>query len=160
MAVAFSQETLIELEDILSRYPSKRAASIPTLYLVQRDFGYVSDEMVDYIAELLELTPAEMYDVVTFYTMFYRKEMGRYVIQVCHTLSCSLIGAASLVDHIEQKLGIGPGETTVNNKFSLIKVECLGACGTAPIVRINDDYYENMTPEKFDKVIDKLANQG
>ena len=109
------------------RYPTKQAASLPALYLAQRDFGHISDDIVDYIAGLLELTPVEIYDVVSFYSMFYRKEMGRHVIQVCHTLSCSLLGASWVVDYIEQKLGIHPGETTQDRKFSLIKVECLGS---------------------------------
>ncbi len=153
----FSQETLQELNEIIGHYPSKRAATLPALHLAQRDFGYVTDEALEYIGGLLELSPAEMHAVVSFYTMFYRKEMGKYVIQVCHTLSCSLLGASDIVSHIANKLGIKPGETTEDKKFSLLKVECLGACGTAPVMRINNDYYEDLTKEKIDGILDGLS---
>jgi len=156
MAVEFSQETLQEFHEILKRYPTKMAASLPALHLAQRDFGYITDETIEYIAGLLDLTHAEMQNTVSFYSLFYRKEMGKYIIQVCHTLSCSLLGAATIIDHIKNKLGIAPGETTPDKKFSLVKVECLGSCGTAPVMRINDDYYENLTIQKIDEIIDNL----
>lgn len=156
MAVEFSQETLKEFHKILKRYPTKMAASLPALQIAQRDFGYIADETIEYVAGLLDLTPAELQNTISFYTMFYRKEMGKYIIQVCHTLSCSLLGAATIVDHIENKLGIASGETTPDKKFSLVKVECLGSCGTAPVMRINDDYYENLTVQKIDEIIDNL----
>lgn len=156
MAVEFSQETLQEFYEILKRYPTKMAASLPALHIAQRDFGYITDETIEYVAGLLDLTHVEMQNTVSFYTMFYREEMGKYVIQVCHTLSCSLLGAATIVDHIKNKLGIAPGETTPDKKFSLVKVECLGSCGTAPVMRINDDYYENLTIQKIDEIIDNL----
>ena len=157
MAISFSQETMKEFEGLLERYPTKRTASLSTLYLAQRDFGYISDEVTDYVAPLLGLTSAEMHNIVSFYTMCYRQKMGKNVMQVCHTLSCSLLGAAKIVDHFKNKLGISPGETTLDNQFSLLKVECLGACGTAPAMRINDDYYESLTLDKIDKLIDRLA---
>lgn len=156
MAVEFTQETLQEFHEILKRYPTKMAASLPALHIAQRDFGYITDETIEYVAGLLDLTPAELQNTVSFYTLFYRKEMGKYIIQVCHTLSCSLLGAATIVDHIKNKFGIGPGETTPDKKFSLVKVECLGSCGTAPVMRINDDYYENLTIQKIDEIIDDL----
>ncbi|MFC1557574.1 NAD(P)H-dependent oxidoreductase subunit E, partial [candidate division KSB1 bacterium] len=112
MAVEFTQNTLQEFHRLLERYPTKRAVSLPTLHLAQKEFGYISDEVIEYVGELLDLTPAEVANVVSFYTMFYRKSMGKYIIQVCHTLSCSLLGARHIVDHISQKLGIKPGETT------------------------------------------------
>lgn len=156
MAVEFSQETLKEFNEILKRYPTKRAASLPALHLARREFGYISDEAIEYVAKLIELTPAELTNVVSFYSMFYRMPMGRYVIQVCHTLSCSLLGAADIVEHFSRKLGIKPGETTEDNKFSLVKVECLGSCGTAPVFRINDVYYEGLTLEKIDELLNGL----
>ena len=157
MSVEFSQKTLQEFEGLLDRYPTRKAASIPTLFLAQRDFGYISNEVIEYVSGLLDLTVAETNNIVSFYTMFYREKMGKHVIQVCHTLSCSLLGAANIVDHLKSKLGISPGETTLDNQFSLLKVECLGACGTAPAMRINDDYYESLTLNKIDELIDKLA---
>lgn len=155
MSVEFSQKTLQEFSGLLERYPTKKAASLPTLYLAQRDFGYISNEVIEYVSGLLDLTEAEMNNIVSFYTMYYREKMGKHVIQVCHTLSCSLLGAANIVGHLKSKLGISPGETTPDNQFSLIKVECLGACGTAPVMRINDDYYESLTLEKIDELIDQ-----
>ena len=156
MALEFSQKTLQEIKEILKRFPTKMAASLPVLHLAQRDFGYINDEIIEYIAGLLDVTPAEVHSVVSFYTMFYRKETGKYIIQLCQTLSCSLLGTESIVEHIKKKLGIGPGETTPDKRFSLVKVECLGSCGTAPVMRINDDYFENLTIQKINEIIDNL----
>jgi len=111
---------------------------------------------MEYIAGLLGLSPLQVMDVVSFYTLYPRQEEGRYVIQVCATLSCALLGAESLVDHLEEKLGIKVGGTTPDKKFTLKKVECLGSCGTAPVMQINDDYYENLTVEKIDDILAKL----
>lgn len=156
MALEFSQEALAEFNDILTRYPDKRAASMPSLHLAQREFGYISQEAIDYVARLLDLTPAEITDVATFYTMYYKQPMGKYVIQVCRTLSCAIMGAGSITEHISRRLGIKPGETTEDGLFSLIEVECLGSCGTAPVMRINNEYYEDLTAEKVDGVLDGL----
>jgi NADH-quinone oxidoreductase E subunit len=147
----------MEFRSILTRYPTKRAALLPTLHLAQREFGYISSETLEYIASLLELTPAEVWNAVSFYSLFYRKAMGMYVVQVCQTLSCSLLGAQHILDHLVKKLGINPGETTSDKRFSLLKVECLGSCGTAPVMRINDEYYENLTTEKIDALLDSLS---
>lgn len=156
MAVEFSQNAIQELNDILTRYPTKRAATLPALHIAQREFGYISDETVEYIAGLLELSPADVTDTLTFYTMYFRKPIGRNLIQVCHTLSCSILGAGHIVNYISDKIGIRPGETTEDGKYTLIKVECLGSCGTAPVVRVNDDYHEDMTEEKIDKLLESL----
>jgi len=156
MAVAFSQKTLDTFHEVLKRYPAKRAALLPALHLAHDEFGCISDEVIAYVARLLDLTPAEVTDTVSFYTMFFRQPMGKYVIQVCSTLSCSLLGAKHIVEHISAKLGIKPGETTQDGKFSLLKVECLGSCGTAPVMRINNDYHEGLTMEKIDEIFDGL----
>ncbi|MCP4728415.1 MAG: NADH-quinone oxidoreductase subunit NuoE [bacterium] len=156
MAIEFKKETLEEFNEIVKRYPDKQAATIPALHLMQRDQGYVSNEALEYIAGLLDLPVSTVHSTVSYYTMFYREEMGKYVIQVCSTLSCYILGSKNIVDHIENKLGIKAGETTEDRKFSLIKVECLGACGTAPVIRINDDYYEDLTIEKVDEILNGL----
>ena len=156
MAIEFKKETLEEFNEIVKRYPDKQAATIPALHLMQRDQGYVSNESLEYIAGLLDLPVSTVHSTVSYYTMFYREEMGKYVIQVCSTLSCYILGSKNIVDHIENKLGIKAGETTEDRKFSLIKVECLGACGTAPVIRINDDYYEDLTIEKVDEILNSL----
>ena len=156
MSAVFSENTRRELDAILSRYPEKEAAILPALYLAQREFGYVSDEAIVYVAELLGVTPARIEGVATFYTMFNRKPVGKYHVQICRNISCSLLGAEHLIEHISKKLGIRPGETTPDGKFTLSRAECLGSCGTAPVMQVNDDYHENLTEEKIDALLDRL----
>jgi NADH-quinone oxidoreductase subunit E len=156
VSVAFSDAARRELEAIVSRYPGKEAAILPALHLAQREFGYVSDEAIVYVASLLGFTPARIEGVATFYTMYNRKPVGRYHVQICGNLSCSLLGAEHLIEHVSKRLGIKPGETTPDGKFTLTKVECLGSCGTAPVLQLNDDYHENLTEEKIDTLLDGL----
>ncbi len=156
MSAAFSDTARRELEAVLSRYPDKEAAILPTLYLAQREFGYLSDEAIVVVADLLGFTPARIEGVATFYTMYNRKPVGKYHLQICRNLSCSLLGAEHLIEHVSKKLGIRPGETTPDGKFTLSKVECLGSCGTAPVLQINDDYHEDLTEEKIDALLDRL----
>ncbi len=156
MKVSFSKEAQKEFKEILRRYPDKRAALLPTLHLAQREFGWLSTDVMEYVGELLELPYAAVYDTATFYTMFKLKPIGKYHLQVCHTLSCALRGAGEICRHIEQKYGIKNGEVTADGKFSLEKVECLGSCGTAPVVQINEDYHEGLTVEQLDKLLEKL----
>jgi len=141
---------------ILRRYPDKRSALLPILHLIQEEQGCLSDEAMIEVAELLGLKPVEVREVATFYTMFNFRPVGRYHIQVCHNLSCSLLGAESLIAHLEERLQIRAGETTPDNLFTLNRVECLGSCGTAPVMQINDDYYENLTKEKVDVILESL----
>jgi NADH-quinone oxidoreductase E subunit len=153
VSVAFSDTARRELEAILARYPDKEAAILPALHLAQREFGYVSDEAIVYVADLLGFTPARIEGVATFYTMYNRKPVGRYHVQICRNISCSLMGAEHLIDHVSKKLGIKPGETTPDGKFTLSKAECLGSCGTAPVLQLNDDYHEDLTEEKIDALL-------
>jgi NADH-quinone oxidoreductase subunit E len=124
--------------------------------LAQKEFGHISNEVMKYVASLLSLSPAEVYDTVSFYFMFHTKPVGKNVIYVCHTLSCSIMGAKNIVKHIEDKLGVKVGETTSDGKFTLKKAECLGSCGTAPMMQVNDDYHENLTLEKVDRILESL----
>ncbi len=156
MKVEFSEEALQQYKDILQRYPEKRAALLPTLHLAQQEFGWISREVMQYLSELMDIPVTVILDTVSFYTMFKTKPGGKYHIQVCSTLSCALRGSREIFEHLSNKLGIKAGEVTPDGKFSLVKVECLGSCGTAPVVQINDDYYEAMTPEKLDKILDEL----
>jgi NADH-quinone oxidoreductase E subunit len=156
VSAAFTDTARRELEAILARYPDKEAAILPALHLAQREFGYVSDEAVVYVANLLGFTPARIEGVATFYTMYNRKPVGKYHLQICRNLSCSLLGAEHLIEHVSKKLGIRPGETTPDGKFTLSKVECLGSCGTAPVLQLNDDYHEDLTEEKIDALLDDL----
>lgn len=156
MKTSFSEEVMKEFKQIVARYPVKRAALLPVLHLAQREFGWLSRETLEYVGDLLELPYSDVYDTATFYTMFKLKPTGKYHLQVCHTLSCALRGAAGICDHIKGKYGISNGEVTPDGRFSIIKVECLGSCGTAPVVQINDRYYENLTNGELDKVLEKL----
>ncbi len=153
MSLAFTDTARRELEAILARYPDKEAAILPALHLAQREFGYVSEEAIVCVAETLGFTPARIEGVVTFYTMFNRKPMGMYHVQICRNLSCSLLGAEHLIEHVSKKLGIKPGETTPDGRFTLSTVECLGSCGTAPVLQVNDDYHEELTEEKIDALL-------
>jgi len=130
---------------------------MPTLWLAQRDFGYISLEVMEYVAGLLGLSPAFVGAVASFYTMYYKKPMGTFHVQVCTNLSCTLVGAEQILACIERRLGITVGGTTNDGQFSLSEVECLASCGTAPMMQINDDYWENLTPEKTLEIIDRLA---
>ncbi|HSL91207.1 MAG TPA: NADH-quinone oxidoreductase subunit NuoE [Candidatus Limnocylindrales bacterium] len=156
MSVAFTDTALRELEAIRSRYPDREAAILPALHLAQREFGYLSDDAIVYVATLLEFTPARIEGVATFYTMYNRKPVGKYHLQICRNISCSLLGAEHLIEHVSLKLGIHPGETTPDGKFTLSTVECLGSCGTAPVMQVNDDYHESLTEEKIDALLDRL----
>jgi NADH-quinone oxidoreductase subunit E len=156
MALAFSPKTLKEFEAIVARYPKKEAAMLPVLYLAQREFGHIGQEAIDYVAKLMEQSSARVYGVVSFYTMFNMKPIGRHHIQVCRTLPCALGGAEKVTAFLTQKLGIKPGQTTEDGRFTLSEVECLASCGTAPMMQINDDYYENLTEEKIDQILDTM----
>ena len=160
MAFEFSAEGKKAFENILTRYPNKESALLPTLHLAQKEFGHFSVERMDAIAELLGLPKVRVYRVVSFYTMYQRREVGKYLLQVCTNVSCSLLGADRLVDHLKRKLDIEVGETTADGLFTLIEVECLGACGNAPVVMVNDDYYEDMTLEKIDALLDQLKRNA
>ena len=157
MSLAFSEETRAKHDRLLTRYPNREAAILPTLYLAQREFGHLSDEAILYVADLLGFTPARIYGVATFYTMYNKKPVGKYHLQVCRNLSCSLMGAEHLIEHVARKIGVKPGETTADGRFTLSTVECLGSCGTAPVMQVNDDYYENLTEESIDAILEGLG---
>ena len=149
-----------EIDEILSRYPVKRSALIPLLYLAQRNQGYVPEAAMKEIAQILGLTPPQVYETITFYTLFNLKPVGKFHIQVCKSLMCALVGSDTVIEWIKAKLGIGPGESTADGLFSLCLVECLAACGTGPMMQINDDYYERLTEEKLDRILSDLRLTG
>ena len=149
-----------EVEEILSRYPVKRSALLPLLNLAQREEGFVSEPAMRDIAKVLELTPPQVFETVTFYTMFNLKPIGKFHLQVCKSLMCALVRSDDVVTWISKKLNISPGHTTSDNKFTLSVVECLGSCGTGPMMQVNDDYYEQLTEEKVSRVLDDLAKDG
>jgi NADH-quinone oxidoreductase E subunit len=127
--------------------------------LAQEQFGWISDEVMYYVGELLDVPYNHILGVVTFYTMYNKKPVGKFHIQVCANVSCMLRGSDSLVEHLERKLGVKVGETTSDKMFTLDEVECLGSCGTSPMMQVNDDYYDNLTEEKVDHLLDEFRNQ-
>ncbi len=156
MSPELTDQTKKKIEEIASRYASKEAALLPVLHLVQHEKGFISQQEEKQVAHLLNIKPIKVKEVVTFYTMFNQKEVGKYHIQVCSNLSCSLLGSESLIDHLKNKLGIEIGETTSDKKFTLMTVECLGACEQAPCMMINFDYFGNLDKEKIDNILDNL----
>lgn len=149
-----------QIDEILSRYPVKRSALLPLLYLAQEKDGYVTEAAMKEIAGILRLTPSQVYETVTFYTMLNLKPVGKFHIQVCKSLMCALVGSDTLVGWLKARLGIGPRQTTADRQFTLSVVECLGACGTGPMMQINDDYYEQLTEEKVDRILTDLKREG
>ena len=154
--VAFSEKAEEQIREILTRYPDKRSALLPVLNLAQAEFGHISEDVMVIVASLLDLTPPKVYEVLTFYTLLNEKPVGKYLVQLCRTLSCALAGSENILGHFQQKLGIGIGETTADGLFTLRTVECLASCGTAPAVQINGAFYENLTREKVDRILDDL----
>ncbi len=156
----FTEENLRKVEEIKKRYQKPMAATLPVLWLAQEQFGWISEEVMHYVAGLLDVPFSHILGVVTFYTMYNKKPIGKYHIQVCANVSCMLRGSDNLVEHLERKLGVRPGETTPDKMFTLDEVECLGSCGTAPMMQVNDDYYENLTAERVDSILDELGKRA
>jgi len=140
----------------LPRYPSKRAALLPALHYMQHAYGYLPMAAIGEIAEFLEISPAEALDTASFYEEYWLKPKGEYLLQVCRSLSCEICGSKSLTAAIWKKLNIEPGQTSADGRFTLVELECLGSCGTAPVLMVNEVLYENVTVESLEKIIDSL----
>jgi NADH-quinone oxidoreductase subunit E len=147
-----------EIKRILKRYPEgdRGGALLPVLWLCQEQWGWISPGVMRAVGQRLDLSPAFVESVTSFYTMYLLRPPGKYLLQVCTTLSCQLCGTSGLVEHLKEKLGIDFGETTADGRFTLVDVQCLGACGEAPVVQINNDYYTDLTPDSLDKILDGL----
>lgn len=158
MAFAFNDEKRKQFDWLVKRYPTKQAALLPALRLVEAQAGGVSQEAMDYVAGELDLPPSFVYGVFTFYSHYRRDGEGKYIVMVCQTLPCALKGACQIVDAFKEHLKLGVGETDAEKLFTLKKVECLGSCTTAPVAQINDDYFENLTPEKVRDIVLALKN--
>ncbi len=161
MSLSFSDEKLKEVQSIVDRYPQgkQKSALIPVLHLAQEEFGgWLSTETMDYVASVLNLKPIEVYEVATFYSMFNLKPVGKYLFEVCQTGPCMLNGSDDIVKYIYEKLGIKPGETTEDGMFTLKTVECLGACGYAPMMQQGKYYKEHLTKERIDSIIAECRN--
>ncbi|EJG2272500.1 NAD(P)H-dependent oxidoreductase subunit E [Elizabethkingia anophelis] len=160
--IAFKPEVIEQVNKIIARYPEGRqkSALIPVLHIAQKEFGgWLDVPVMDYVAELLNIRPIEVYEVATFYTMFNMKPVGKYVLEVCRTGPCMLKGSDDILDHIRTTLNIKDGETTEDGLFTLKPAECLGACGYAPMMQLGKFYHENLTKEKVDEIIE-LCRQG
>jgi NADH-quinone oxidoreductase E subunit len=160
---AFTPERRARLDEMLAKYPPdrKRSAVLGALYLVQEQQGYLTANGMRHVAGILEMTPAEVDDVATYYVMFFKEKVGRYVLQVCRTLSCALAGAERVTETLSEKLGIKVGETDPSGMFTLIEFECLGACDRAPVVMVNNEHWhEKATPESCSKLVDDIKARG
>jgi NADH-quinone oxidoreductase subunit E len=156
MAVQFSEEKLNKVKEIIARYPEgkQKSALLPVLHLAQESFGgWLSAETMDYVASLLQIEPIEVYEVATFYSMYNLKPVGKYLFEVCHTGPCMLNGSDNIVEYIKETLGISNGETTADGLFTLKTVECLGACGYAPMMQLGKHFREHLTKAKVDEII-------
>lgn len=143
-------------EEYFPRYPTKRAVLLPALHMVQHKYNWIPPRAIQEVAEFLEISPAEALDTASFYEEYWLKPKGKYLIQVCRSLACEICGSRRITDHIRRRLGIEVGETTPDGRFTLIELECLGSCGTAPAALINEVLYEDLTAEAFDRVLDSL----
>jgi NADH-quinone oxidoreductase subunit E len=161
-AFAYTPERLARFEVVVKRYPpdQRRSAVLPALYLVQDQQGYITGQSMRYVAGLLGITAADVEDVVSYYTMFFTKPVGRFVLSVCRTLSCALNGAERVTEEIREALGIGSGETDPSGTFTLLEVECLGACDRAPVIMVNDAWQEHQRPEDVKRLLDDLRSRG
>ena len=155
---SFSPQVIEEMQSHVAKYPAdrKRSALIPLLFVIQRERGYVDNQGVNFLAQFLDLQVTDVWETVTFYSMFNLHPVGRHHIQICKTLSCRVMGEPQITEHICNRLGIHSGETTADGKFTVSLVECLGSCGTAPMMQIGFDYHEDLTTEKVDKILDSL----
>ena len=160
MNFKFTEENLDKINREVKKYPLKRPAVMAALYLGQEQNGYISNEVINEVALTLELTPEEVYGVVTLYTMYHQKPMGKHHIQVCTNVSCMLRGGYEIWDQVKTELGIDNLGVTEDNKFSLEEVECMGSCGTAPMIAVNEDYYENLNSEKVAELFESLKNKN
>ncbi|HXU88733.1 MAG TPA: NAD(P)H-dependent oxidoreductase subunit E [Methylomirabilota bacterium] len=156
-AIQFSPEQLAEVRRLQSLYPDRRGALLPVLHMAQESFGHISLDVEAYVATLFELSPAHVHEVVTFYTLFFQQPKGRHVLAICHNLSCHLAGAQEILAHVKARLGIEPGETTEDGRVTFQSVECLCACEAAPMAQVDDRYELNLTRDKVDQILERLA---
>lgn len=159
--IRFPEDTYQLVQQIIKRYPEGRhkSALLPILHLAQAEWRWLSPEVMDYVASLLDIKPIEVYEVASFYTMFHLQPVGKHVMEVCRTGPCCLLGADNIIEHIENKFNIKVGGTSADGMFTLKLVECLASCGTAPVLQIREKYYENLTEEKIDAMVDELSKQ-
>jgi NADH-quinone oxidoreductase subunit E len=160
VGLSFSADSEARLQLLLSRYAERRAALVPALAMACREFGHLSPEVMAYVAGRLDVPEADVLSAATFYSLLHRRPVGRHHVQVCVNVACYLKGADAVLEHLRRRLGIGPGEVTPDGTFSLEAVQCLASCGTAPAMQVGDRYFEEVTPERIDALIDSLRGTG
>ena len=158
MPFALSPDRESELREILTRYPTKMAATLPLLHLCQAQQGYVDDDIIQFVAHRLDVSPAHVKGVITFYTLYNQHPVGKHQVWICRTLPCALRGAYDVIEQCENKLGIKCGETTKDGKVTLRTAECLASCGTAPMMQVDKEYFENLTPDRVEELLAKLLS--
>jgi len=151
----FNETAIKELEEIKAKYPTARGALLPAIYIAQREFGYLSPEAYLAVSDALGVPKALVRGVATFYAMYKHRPMGRHIVQLCTNVSCMILGAEQLADFLKHKYGLEPGGITPDGRFSLVIMECIGACGTAPAMLVNDDFYENLTEKYIEEILEK-----
>jgi NADH-quinone oxidoreductase E subunit len=159
MPLEFSAQSKASVEKALAQYPNKQAALLPVLHIAQDEFGHLPDDVLDLVARTLDLAPAHVFGVITFYTMFHRERHGRNELMVCTNVSCMLRGAYDMLHYLEKKLGIKAGETTPDGAFSIVEEECLAACANAPMMICGNEYFLDLTEKKLDTIIDDLRRR-
>lgn len=147
------------IQEFIDLYPERRSALLPALHVAQNEVGWLNRDAMEEVAEILELDWDQVEEVASFYTMYYKQPVGTYVLEVCKTLPCSILGADEIIEYISRKLGIGPGETTADGMFTLFRVECLAACHRAPVMQVNHRYFQDLTTEKVDTLIEAAREQ-
>lgn len=155
-----TDESVKKIKEKAARYPHRKSAVLPAITVAYRQVGHLNDDIYREISKIINIPYIEIAEAATFYTLFPKKPVGKYLIQVCHNISCALMGADSLIDYLEEKLDIPKGETTADGLFTLISVECLGSCATAPMMQVNQDFYENLTREKVDGILEELRGRA
>jgi NADH-quinone oxidoreductase E subunit len=160
MEFKFSEENIKRIDEVFKKYPDKKAAVMPVLYIAQEQNGWISLEVMKEVASVVSATAEDVLGVVTFYTMYHQKSPGKYHLQVCTNVSCMLRGAYDIYNHVKEKLKIEDGGVTDDTIFSLEEVECMGSCGTAPMIAVNEDYFENLSIQKVDQILESLKSQN
>lgn len=157
--VQIPQDAVTRVQELKKKYPNSRSAIMPALYVAQEVFGYLNDEAIQWVATQMELPPVQVMEVASFYTMYYKKPVGKYHFQICRTLSCAICGMCQLTKLLHKKFGINPGEVSADGMWSYEEVECLGSCGTAPMCQINDIYFEKLDTQKLEEIISKIQKE-
>lgn len=152
-------EAQTRIDQLKKSYPDPKSAIMPALYIAQEIFGYISNDAVHWVSQQIGVAPVHVQEVATFYTMYYKKPVGKYHVQICRTLSCALCGSKKVSEFFHKKLGLAPNEVSSDGLWSYEEVECLGSCGTAPMVQINDIFFENLTPEKCEELMKKIESE-